>query len=74
MIDFEPKIRPGDRYAVVVPAEGRLLIIIETYPSLEQLETGYRHWRRYSADGKLTSPFPIEIVDSRPRVLRDLIE
>ncbi|MBI2558860.1 hypothetical protein HYW20_06060 [Candidatus Woesearchaeota archaeon] len=72
---FKPKVDKNHRYCVAVPAEGKRMMSIQSYETLELLREGYKHWQEYSAKNKITAPFPIEIVveSGRIRVLTDIL-
>lgn len=79
---FEPRrIDPRDRFGIAVPVEGGSIMVIKTFPSREQLETGYNDFYRIAKDLKLALPLPIEYIRevsergvSKCKVLVDMIK
>ncbi|MEK6915793.1 MAG: hypothetical protein AABW89_04605 [Nanoarchaeota archaeon] len=77
---FEPRrSSEKDSYALVVPAGGTF-VIIETFPSLEQLETGYSQWLNYALAKEITLPLPMEFKrkldadrNATGRIMQDLV-
>jgi len=72
---FEPKINANHKFAVAVYTGCRKLVILQTYPSLEQLEAGYKDWYKYASKRGVTKPYPVEILDPslKCRVLKNMI-
>lgn len=75
------RINPNDRFGVAVPVEGGNLMIIETFPSREQLETGYNDFYLIAKNIDLTFPLPIEYIQDvsergvgKCKILVDLIK
>ena len=82
MMMFESRrIDLKDRFGVAIPVEGGRVMVIETFPSREQLETGYNDFYQMAKDLKITLPLPIEYIGevsergvSKCKILVDLIK
>ena len=63
------------RYALALFTDTGFLEIIQKYPNTEQLETGYRDWKKIASDRNITKPVPIEFLDREGnyRVLDEMV-
>ena len=61
------------RYALALFTGRGFLEIIQKYPNTEQLETGYRDWKKFASDRNITKPVPIELLTEDYRVLNDIL-
>ena len=73
---FEPKINKEHKYAVAVPCEGRRLAMIQTFPTQEALEAGYKGWYLHAKTRGITSPVPIEILnrEGKCKIIKELYD
>lgn len=73
---FKPQVNAEHKYAVAVPAQGGVVVPIQSFETLEQLKEGYRAWRQYATERDITSPVPIEFLDKsgKCKALIDIIK
>ena len=73
---FKPRIKEEERFAVAVPTEGGIVVVIQTYHNMEQLETGYKDWLKYASQRNITKPYPIELLDDsgKCKILTALVD
>jgi hypothetical protein len=72
---FKPQVDMELKYAVAVPAEGGIVMPVQSYETMEQLREGYKTWQQFASGRGITKPVPIEFVDKtgKCRVLTDLL-
>jgi hypothetical protein len=70
-----PRIEEKELYAIAIPTDGPMMVI-QTYHNLEQLETGYRHWKEFASKQGLTKVYPIELLDDKGncKILENLLK
>ena len=62
------------KYALALFKRGGFLEIIQKYPNTEQLETGYRDWKKFASERNITKPVPIEMDDKGAcKILDDIL-
>ena len=61
-IIFRPAITPDHKFAVVAPASGGVMAILQTYRTKEKLATGLREWRQIASKRGIARPYPVELV------------
>lgn len=66
--NFKPSINPNDRYAVSLGIENGKTLIIESYPTEELLEKGYKSWIQSAQEIGLTKPARIRFVDANDKL------
>jgi len=55
------------KYALALFTDMGFYEIIQKYPDIEQLETGYRDWEIFAYNRKIKKPVPIEFLDESGR-------
>jgi len=72
---FKPQLNEKHKYAVALGTDVGTLAILKTYPSYEQLETGYKEWHDMATQKNLTKPVPIELLDDtgKCKILEELL-
>ncbi|MBI2042924.1 hypothetical protein HYT25_00870 [Candidatus Pacearchaeota archaeon] len=61
---FEPNFNPEQKYAVAVYIGNKRVCPIESYPTEESLENGYRVWSEMAKKRNLSKPVPIEFTSA----------
>ncbi len=73
---MDAQVDKKHKYAVAVPAQGGIVVPIQSFETLEQLRDAYRTWQNYASYMRITKPVPIEFSDKegKCRVLTDLLQ
>ncbi len=72
---FKPNLNSEQRYAVAIYLGNKTVCSIESYPTEETLENGYRVWSEIAKERNLSKPVPIEFIDAdgKCEIREDLI-
>jgi len=76
MDTFVPETDNQHKFAIAVPTESGIMMMIQKYKTKKELETGYREWLDYASRRNLTKPYPIEILNERLecKILNELLD
>ena len=63
------------KYATALWTDKKIMMMVETYPTIETLEIGYRDYLATAKQKGLTKPWPIELLDEtgKCRIVEELI-
>jgi hypothetical protein len=57
---FRPKINKNHKYGVAIPLVSGNFSLLQTYPDMDELKSGYRSWYNFAWKRGVTKPLPVE--------------
>jgi hypothetical protein len=75
MIALEPNIDKQHKLAVALYTDKGIMMVIQTYPNMEELKTGYKECYDFARQSGLTKPLPIELIGETGKchILQELL-